>query len=294
MQAFSLALANAWGEVSLVVFTTLAPAATVACLIAAFPLLTASLAPEERYRLTKAFSVPLVTASVGLIAAATHLGNPSNALYVFAGVGRSPLSNEVVSAILFLCCAGVFWMTSFSARPHLALQRTLYGLCAVLGLAFVVAVAYAYDVETIVTWRLPTAPLSICLNALLGGPLLGMLTLHVSQWRPRTNRGGKVMLGVAAVALVANGVNYAVQGALLRGMGNYVALVPQVVPSYALGLLAFVLLAVAGVVLAARTLPTVGQGHVKSMVAANVLVLAGIFIMRFVFYLSHLTVGLGL
>ena len=43
---------------------------------------------------------------VGLVASATHLGNPANALYVFLGVGRSPLSTEVFCAVVFLALGG--------------------------------------------------------------------------------------------------------------------------------------------------------------------------------------------
>ena len=89
---------------------------------------------------------------VGLIASATHLGNPSNALYVFTGVGRSPLSTEVFAAVIFLALAGVFWLYSFAERPHVGLQRGLLAAIDVAIVAFVVAVAFAYSVDTILTW----------------------------------------------------------------------------------------------------------------------------------------------
>lgn len=60
---------------------------------------------------------------VGLVASATHLGNPANALYVFVGVGRSPLSTEVFCAVVFLALAGVYWLYSFAERPRRGLQR---------------------------------------------------------------------------------------------------------------------------------------------------------------------------
>ena len=54
---------------------------------------------------------------VGLVASATHLGNPSNALYVFLGVGRSPLSTEVFFAVVFLALAGLYWLVRFRRAP---------------------------------------------------------------------------------------------------------------------------------------------------------------------------------
>lgn len=50
---------------------------------------------KGRARLAHATVIPLLVSMVGLVASATHLGTPANALYVLTGVGRSPLSNEV-------------------------------------------------------------------------------------------------------------------------------------------------------------------------------------------------------
>ena len=55
---------------------------------------------------------------VGLVASATHLGNPANALYVFTGVGRCPLSTEVFAAVIFLALAGVYLLYSFVEHPR--------------------------------------------------------------------------------------------------------------------------------------------------------------------------------
>ena len=57
---------------------------------------------DERKRLSGALLIPFLVTLVGLVASATHLGNPDNALYVFSRVGASPLSNEVCAAVLFL------------------------------------------------------------------------------------------------------------------------------------------------------------------------------------------------
>ena len=109
MDGFSLA----FGEITLVLFTTLAPSGAVAYLIMGLPVLVGRAQDEVARRLNRWSCLPLVVTMVGLIASATHLGNPSNALYVFTGVGRSPLSTEVFAAVIFLALAGVFWLYSF-------------------------------------------------------------------------------------------------------------------------------------------------------------------------------------
>ena len=119
MDGFTLA----FSEITLVLFTTLAPSGAVAYLIMGLPVLTGQARGEAARRLNKWSCLPLVVAMVGLIASATHLGNPSNALYVFTGVGRSPLSTEVFSAVIFLALAGVFWLYSFAEHPRAGLQR---------------------------------------------------------------------------------------------------------------------------------------------------------------------------
>ena len=85
-------------QVTLALFTTLAPSGAVALAIVAAVLLFAKLGDDVRARINKFMCIPLVVTMVGLIASATHLGNPANALYVFMHVGSSPLSNEVVAA----------------------------------------------------------------------------------------------------------------------------------------------------------------------------------------------------
>ena len=104
MDGFSVALS----EITLVLFTTLAPSGAVAYLLMSLPVLSGRAAGDTARRLNQLTCLPLLVAMVGLVASATHLGNPANALYVFTGVGRSPLSTEVFAAVIFLALAGVY------------------------------------------------------------------------------------------------------------------------------------------------------------------------------------------
>ena len=89
---------TALSEVTLVLFTTLAPSGAIALVLVAAVLLFPKLESTMQARISMFMCIPLVVTMVGLVASATHLGNPANALYVFLHVGSSPLSNEVVSA----------------------------------------------------------------------------------------------------------------------------------------------------------------------------------------------------
>ncbi|MFR7403635.1 MAG: dimethyl sulfoxide reductase anchor subunit family protein [Coriobacteriaceae bacterium] len=248
---------------------------------------------------------------VGLVASATHL-KPANALYVFTGVGRSPLSTEVFAAVIFLALAGVYWLYSFAEHPRVGLQRGLLAAIDVAIVAFVSSVAFAYNVDTIVTWSLPLVPASLILNALFGGPLLalagfalasrglgaastaelpiayaapeGASKAHVeprkaSKAQPTqarvfsSRRGARILLALATTACAANVAVYAVLGFQLQGIENEL---------------------VSALALAWCTAIKCERRQSPALLAvASVLAFVAIFLMRFTFYMSHLTVGLG-
>ena len=329
MDGFSLA----FGEITLVLFTTLAPSGAVAYLIMGLPVLVGRAQDEVARRLNRWSCLPLVVTMVGLIASATHLGTPSNALYVFTGVGRSPLSTEVFAAVIFLALAGVFWLYSFAERPHVGLQRGLLAAIDVAIVAFVVAVAFAYNVDTILTWSLPLVPVSLLLNALLGGPLLALVGFAVASRGLSTTPaaepsivhaepegtskvhaepegaskvgsaavhvfpsrcGARVLLALATAACAANVAVYAVLGFQLQCIENELVSAADLVVGYPVYLAAFALLAVCALVLAWRA---EAQGarrrSLPHLAAASTLAFTALFLMRFTFYMSHLTIGLG-
>lgn len=333
----------AFDEITLVLFTTLAPSGAVAYLLMSLPVMFGRATGDAARRLNQLTCLPLVIAMVGLVASATHLGNPSNALYVFTGVGRSPLSTEVGCAVAFLALAGIYWLYSFAEHPRRGLQRGLLAAIDVAIVAFVVAVAFAYHVDTIITWSLPLVPASLVLNSLVGGPLIALVGFALARW-PASRAA---LCGLAAAAFVANTVVYVVLGAWLHPLANELATVEQLVPAYPAFTATFVLLSACGIVLSWRAADgvqgrkAVGSGRAMSAPAAApaeplavadapaatpaeqgdataeqgdapaanglpgdlhyvvvraigaLLALAGIFVMRFVFYMTHLTVGLG-
>lgn len=298
---------TALGEVTLVLFTTLAPSGAIALVLVAAVLLFSKLESTMRARISTFMCIPLVVTMVGLVASATHLGNSANALYVFLHFGSSPLSNEVVSAVGLLACSGLYWLYSFSVKPFAWLQRLLLAMIAATGIVFVAMVSLAYSVDTIVTWSLPMVPISLWLNALVGGPLLAAITLYAAQWRALAGRFGLLLMTVPFIALAANMVAYIVQGRLLNGVANSVVAAADLVPHYRTMLLAFALMCFAGCVPAALTMHAVSRETVAHgggelafskrvlvrLLVACLLVFAGIFVMRFAFYMMHLTVGLA-
>ena len=294
----------AFSEITLVLFTTLAPSGAVAYALMSLPVVKGGLADDVHRRIDKALAIPLIATLVGLVASATHLGNPANALYVFMGVGRSPLSNEVSCAVVFLAFAGVYWLYSFAVKPNRTLQRVL-AACACVGAAVcVTAIAFAYSARTIVSWDTPFAPAALWLNALVGGPVLAIVGLRFARWKSWGNRYGCAMIALAVAALAACAVVYGLQGAWLSSVGNSVRAATDLVPDYAVQVVAFALFALAGIAVDAVPLAKALRKRASSpagemtlsiprAAVASALVFVGIFTMRFSFYMMHMTVGIS-
>lgn len=286
--------ATALGEITLVLFTTLAPSGAIALALMGLPIVAGRASEDERRRIDKFVSVPLVVSMVGLVASATHLGNPANALYVFVGVGRSPLSTEVFCAVVFLALAGVYWLYSFAERPRRGLQRGWMAALIVASGAFVTSVAFAYAADTIVSWNTWHVPANLWLNALVGGPLLALLGLRLARFAPADSLFGRVLVGIAVVALALNVGGYVLQGADLPGLRNAFVSAAGLVPSFGVLVAVFGVCGVLGIGLDGWALFV--KRRPLSVVRASVacvFAFAGIFAMRFAFYMMHLTVGLG-
>ncbi|MBQ9000789.1 MAG: dimethyl sulfoxide reductase anchor subunit [Eggerthellaceae bacterium] len=300
---------NALGEVTLVLFTTLAPSGAIACVIVGLALLAGKPVDAYRRRLNQFLAIPVLVTLVGLVASATHLGNPGNALYVLAGVGRSPLSNEVLAGVVFLGFAGSYWLYSFTEKRRVALERAWVALLVGSGVVFVFAIAFAYQVGTIVTWSHPLVPVNLALNALAGGPLLALVTFAAADAAVvrdaaglgeadfSGNRPPRAMavacLAVSGIALVANVAGYAAYGVTALPMHNSVESAASLAPLYAPSVVLFAALGALGVALDALALRNRPLPGLAPSIGASALMLAGIFVMRFTFYMMHLTVGIS-
>ena len=169
---------------SLGLFTSLAPAGVVAFLALALVRLW-SRDRTASVRIDRMIALPFSVVLIGFIASATHLGTPANALHVFSGVGRSPLSNEVLSAVAFLFLVGSYWMMAFKERFPDAVAKPWLALACLAGIALIACTSMAYNVDTVPTWDTAFTPANLVLAALLAGPVLGLLFLELAQVRPR-------------------------------------------------------------------------------------------------------------
>ncbi len=297
-----LGLATATSEISLVLFTTLAPSGAIALMIMALAAMLGHLSERAAQRVRQCMCIPLVVTMVGLVISATHLGSPSNALYAFSGVGRSPLSNEVCAAVLFLALSGSFWLYSFSRTRHIVIERVWLVAIIVSGALFIQLVSRAYSVETIITWDDPYMPVTLWLNAFTGGPVLAMLSLEIADAGCLTRRMQLILCGVSALALALSIIVLCLVNADLEGMRNSLAAATDLLPSYPAAIAGCGLLSAAGITLAVLSVRTGADAQRKvdirrsliKQVIACLLIFLGVFIIRFAFYMLHMTVGLGI
>lgn len=275
---------------SLGLFTSLAPAGVVAFLALALVRLW-SHDHAASVRIDRMIACPFSVVLVGFIASATHLGTPANALHVFSGIGRSPLSNEVLSAVAFLFLVGSYWMMAFKERFPDAVAKPWLALACLAGVALIACTSMAYGVDTVPTWDTPYTPANLVLAALLAGPILGLLFLELARVRPRALECALVVL--AGLALVAGTIVLALHQGSLGDIANNEFSASTLAPYYPTAIGVHLAVGAVALALAGLSLKRVQSRRttLALRVAAGVLVLLAVFVTRIVFYHLHMTVG---
>lgn len=267
---------------SLGLFTSLAPAGVVAFLALALVRLW-SRDRTASVRIDRMIALPFSVVLIGFIASATHLGTPANALHVFSGVGRSPLSNEVLSAVAFLFLVGSYWMMAFKERFPDAVAKPWLALACLAGIALIACTSMAYNVDTVPTWDTAFTPANLVLAALLAGPVLGLLFLELAQVRPRALER----------ALVAGTVVLALHQESLSAIANNEFAASTLAPSYPAVIGAHLIVGAIALAIAGLSMKRVQSRRTTLALraTASLLALAAVFVTRIVFYHLHMTVG---
>lgn len=277
---------------SLAIFTALAPAGAVAfACVAAFLLARRDDLSGARERLGHALFMPIAIAWIGFIASATHLGTPANALHAISGLGRSPLSNEVVAAVAFLFFSGMAWMYSYRER----IVPSVWSGLLVAGIVSAVMMLYhtslAYSIATVPTWDTWLTPANLCMTALLSGPSLAALVLQIS--RSSAGRWPYALIAVSAAALIVGTILLVCHMGFLETVSNNVANAASLVPEYGWFIAVHAVLSTCGLAfqLHGLRLPVSRmRGIAFSSIGCAVVVMAALLV-RFPFYAAYLSVG---
>lgn len=279
-------------ELPLALFTTLAPIGAGAFIALAVAFFTTKFSDEQLKKIDRMTTIPVVVLVAGFICAFFHLASPMHAFGVFAGLGASPLSNELLAGVVFAVLAIVYWIVALAGKLGEGARKGFAAVVAVMAVVFACFTGAAYMMETIASWNTPMVPVAVLGFSLLGGVSLGVLVLALSGALENAAKGGFKMAApvVLVVGLVLGIAGLLVQVMSVSGMGNALVdgadLVAAASAPMWIGVVCMVVAAAAAFMALRNSKST------ALAVAAPVLAIVGVFAARLAFYAVQLSVGL--
>ena len=279
-------------ELPLALFTTLAPIGAGAFIALAVAFFTTKFSDEQLKKIDRMTTIPVVVLVAGFICAFFHLASPMHAFGVFAGLGASPLSNELLAGVVFAVLAIVYWIVALAGKLGEGARKGFAAVVAVMAIVFACFTGAAYMMETIASWNTPMVPVAVLGFSLLGGVSLGVLVLALSGALEDAAKGGFKMAApvVLVVGLVLGIAGLLVQVMSVSGMGNALVdgadLVAAASAPMWIGVVCMVVAAAAAFMALRNTKST------ALAAAAPVLAVVGVFAARLAFYAVQLSVGL--
>lgn len=279
-------------ELPLALFTTLAPIGAGAFIALAVAFFTTKFSDEQLKKIDRMTTIPVVVLVAGFICAFFHLASPMHAFGVFAGLGASPLSNELLAGVVFAVLAIVYWIVALAGKLGEGARKGFAAVVAVMAVVFACFTGAAYMMETIASWNTPMVPVAVLGFSLLGGVSLGVLVLALSGALEDAAKGGFKMAApvVLIVGLVLGVAGLLVQVMSVSGMGNALVdgadLVAAASAPMWIGVVCMVVAAAAAFMALRNSKST------ALVVAAPVLAIVGVFAARLTFYAVQLSVGL--
>ena len=266
---------NVISHIPLALFTTLGSLGAGAFIGLAIAFFKGSFTDDELKAIDKKTWIPVVIAAVGFIAVFFHVTQPMKAFGVFAGVGGSPLSNEVVAGAVFMVLVVVYAIMGSLGKLGGA-RKGFAAVVAALAVVFGIMMGMAYMVDTIPSWNNPGTVLQM-LGFTVAGSVLALLATGGEVESARAIKLVSVTgIVVAVVGLVVQiAVTNGCTGAIVSGS----ALVSAALPSIVIA----VLLLVAAVVVEVKQ---------KRVAVAVVCLAVGVFVARLAFYAMEFGIGL--
>ena len=279
-------------ELPLALFTTLAPIGAGVFIALAVAFFTTKVSDAQLKKIDRMTTIPVVVLVAGFICAFFHLASPMHAFGVFAGLGASPLSNELLAGVVFAVLAIVYWIVALAGKLGEGARKGFAAVVAVMAVVFACFTGAAYMMETIASWNTPMVPVAVLGFSLLGGVSLGVLVLALSGALADAANGGFKMaaLAVLVVGLVLGIAGLMVQVMSVSGMGNALVdgadLVAAASAPMWIGVVCMVVAAAAAFMALRNSKST------ALAAAAPVLAIVGVFAARLAFYAVQLSVGL--
>lgn len=283
----------AFAELPLALFTTLASIGAGAFIALALAFATAKFTDEQLKKIDKMTAIPVVIAIVGFICAAFHVANPLHAIHVFAGIGASPLTNELVVGIVFMVVAIIYLIVAMAGKLGGA-RKAFSIVVAILAVIFAIFMGMAYMISTVPSWNSFLIPVQMLGYALLGGAAVGALVLACAKacGEEQTSGFKTPLLGVTIVGVILALVGLIGQAILVSSAGNAVMSGTSLLS----GAAPFLVIGIVFIVIAAIELVRGCKKGLTTGIAARATVEAiiGVLAARLAFYALFLSIGLAM
>ena len=280
----------AFAELPLALFTTLASIGAGAFIALAIAFTTAKFTDDQLKKIDKMTAIPVVIAIVGFICAAFHVANPLHALGVFAGIGASPLSNELVVGIVFMVVAIIYLIVALAGKLGGA-RKAFAIVVAILAIIFAVFMGLAYMIATVTSWNNFLVPVQMLGYALLGGAAVTALVLALSQATGEEQAAGykSPLLSVTIVGAVLAIAGLLIHVFMIAGGGNAVTtgtgLLAGAAPLLVIGIVFIVIAAI-------ELVRGLKKGMTTGIAArATIEAVIGVLAARLAFYALFLSIG---
>lgn len=283
----------ALNELPLAIFTTLAPLGAGAFVVLAVAACSLKLDDAVVKAVDRFSLIPAAMVLVGFIASFFHLAAPLHAVGVFAGIGHSPLSNEIAVGAVFFAAMALYVILGLAGKLTPKVRKPFAAVVAVLALVFAVFTGLAYMMPTIPSWNSPLVPIEMLAMALLGGTPVGMLVLSLAGALEK--RVSHMVKSLAFMLVIAGFV-----GSFVALVGHFDMLGELWSPAVAGATLADPVMpfmtaaaACAAVVVLFTGAACFGKKNATVFSAvASCAALAGVFLVRFSFYAVQMSIGL--
>ncbi len=292
-------------EWALIIFTILGQLSvgTLLVLLIVRASLSGKVGSEKAARLT---NLPIygvvVTMGLALIASLFHLGQVTHVIGAVPNLGTSWMSREVVSSVAFAVLVALFALLEWRKIASEGLRLVIAWVAVLVGLFLLVCMSMTYMLAAQPAWNTLATPIQFFVTALLLGVLGGAAALVAT--RAAVKEDGVVESALRALALAA----IVLVGIELILTPLYMAYLSMQGPAAvkSLGLMAgtyglalvirFVLVFLGAGYLAAHLYRNAASPENKNTLAtlvyvAFVLVLTSEFLGRFLFYATHIRVG---
>ena len=156
-------------ELPLVFFTVFGQAAAGTMLIMMISR-TLGMSNAEQARRTHLAAMVLMAVGMGL--GGTHMGQPLRAVNMLFGLGRSPMSNEIVLGGAFFGFGALTVLMEIMNKGPEGLRKIMNAAAVVTGVLFVWSIPQVYRLATVSTWANGYTTLNMYLTAVLAGGAL--------------------------------------------------------------------------------------------------------------------------